>query len=187
MSNSPGIGALPLLIVLSVIAAATATGFLALPPLLEYWLNLRQLGAPAQPLVLDWPRLLLLSLIPAVATALLWLVLLSRSDEPRWLVSCLGAAALALLFAVLQLVRHTTSFDGPTSIATQVLFTAEGWHGFAILFAIAISLLASLLGMERFSTAPGSRIAGVAVAWYWTFVSLLWLVLLLSWRGLQTG
>jgi len=187
MSNSPKFGWLPLLIVLTTAAALVATAVLTLPPLFEYWLNLRQLGAPAQPLVLDWPRLLLLALIPIMATTLLWSVLLTRSEEPRWLVTSLGATALALLFSALQVVRHLSSFDGPTSIASQVLYAAEGWHGFGVVLAIGISLLAVLMGLERFATAPGSRIAGISLAWYWTFLSLIWLVLLLSWRSLQTG
>lgn len=187
MSNRPRPGKLPLLVIIATGVACIATAFLTLPPLFEYWLNLRQLGTPAQPLILDWPRLLLLTLVPLAATALLWGVLLTRSDEPRWLVSSLGAAALALLFAALQVFRHTSSFEGPTGIATQVLYTAEGWHGFGVIFAIGINLLAALMGLERFATAPGSRIAGICVAWYWTFLSLIWLVLLLSWRSLQVG
>jgi len=187
MSNSPRPGRLPLLILVATAAAFVATGFLTLPPLFEYWLNLRQLGTPAQPLVLDWPRLLLLSLIPLLATALVWTVLLTRSEEPRWLVTSLSGAVLALLFTGLQVYRHLSIFEGPTSIATQVLYVAEGWHGFGVVFALGISLLAALMGLERFASAPGSRIAGLSVAWYWTFLSLVWLVLLLSWRSLQTG
>lgn len=187
MSNRSRPGKLPLLVIIATGAAFVATAILALPPLFEYWLNLRQLGPPAQPLILDWPRLLLLALVPMAATALLWGVLLTSSDEPRWLVSSLGAAAMALLFTTLQVLRHTSSFEGPTGIATQMLYMAEGWHGFGVVFAIGISLLAALMGLARLAAAPGSRIAGVCVAWYWTFLSLVWLVLLLSWRSLQVG
>ncbi len=93
----------------------------------------------------------------------------------------------ARLFPAVQVYRHLSIFGGPPSIATQVLAVAGGWRGFGVVFAIGISLLAALMGLERFASAPGSRIAGLSVAWYWTFLSLVWLVLLLSWRSLQTG
>ncbi len=187
MSSSRRLGGLPRVSVILAIAATLATSLLTLPPLIEYWVSLGHAGPSVQALVLDWPRLGLLTLVPVMAVALLSFVLLTGTEVDRWLYACVGTSVLSILFTGLQLVRHGESMFVHSGIATQLVYQAEGWHGLGVLLALPLGILTSLLGMPRFAAAPGSRIAAWVLTCYWLFLTVLWLALLLSWRDLQSG
>jgi len=187
MSNRRRLGGLPLISVIACIVAALATSLLTLPSLIEYWVSLGQAGPSVQTLVLDWPRLGVLSLIPVMAAALLLFVLLTGTEVDRWLYACIGTSVLSILFTGLQLVRHGESMFVHSGIATQLVYQAEGWHGMGVLLALPLGILASLLGVPRFAAAPGSRIAAWVLTCYWLFLTILWLAVLLTWRDLQSG
>lgn len=187
MSNSRRLGGLPLVSVILTIAAIPVTSLLTVPSLIDYWVSLSQAEPSVQALVLDWPRLGLLTLVPVMAVALLSFVLLSRTEVDRWLYACIGTSVLSVLFTGLQLVRHGESMFVHSGIATQLVYQAEGWHGLGVLLALPLGILASLLGVPRFAAAPGSRIAAWVLTCYWLFLTVLWLVVLLSWRDLQSG
>ncbi len=187
MSSNRRLGGLPLVSVALGIAAALATSLLTFPALIEYWISLAEAGPSVQSLVLDWPRLGLLTLIPVMGTALLSFVLLTRTEVDRWLYACIGTSVLAVLFTALQVVRHGESMFIHSGIATQLIYQAEGWHGLGMLLALPLGILTSLLGVPRFAAAPGSRIAAWGLTCYWLFLTILWLFLLLSWRDLQSG
>lgn len=187
MSISRRLGGLPLVSVILTIAATLATSLFTLPPLIDYWVSLSHAGSPVQALVLDWPRLGLLTLVPVMAVGLLSFVLLTGTEVDRWLYACVSTSVLSVLFTGLQLVRHGESMFVHSGIATQLVFQAEGWHGLGVLLALPLGILTSLLGVPRFAAAPGSRIAAWVLTCYWLFLTMLWLAVLLSWRDLQSA
>lgn len=187
MSNSRRLGGLPLVSVILTIAATLATSLFTLPSLIDYWVSLSQAGSPVQALVLDWPRLGLLTLVPVMAVGLLSFVLLTGTEVDRWLYACVSTSVLSVLFTGLQLVRHGESMFVHSGIATQLVYQAEGWHGLGVLLALPLGILTSLLGVPRFAAAPGSRIAAWVLTCYWLLLTILWLAVLLSWRDLQSG
>lgn len=187
MSSNRKLGGLPLLSVVLCALAAIATLLFTAPPLSDYWLTLAGDLPADRTLVLDWPRLGLLSLVLLMATGLLLFVLLTRTEVDRWLHACLGSAVLAVLFVSLQTVRHGESMFVHSGIATNLIYHAEGWHGMGVLLALPLGVVTALLGVPRFAAAPGSRIAAWVLACYWLFLTLLWLAILLTWRMLQAG
>lgn len=187
MSISRRLGGLPLVSVILTIAATLATSLFTLPSLVDYWVSLSQAGSPVQALVLDWPRLGLLTLVPVMAVGLLSFVLLTGTEVDRWLYACVSTSVLSVLFTGLQLVRHGESMFVHSGIATQLVYQAEGWHGLGVLLALPLGILTALLGVPRFAAAPGSRIAAWVLTCYWLFLTILWLAVLLTWRDLQSG
>ncbi len=156
-------------------------GFEALWPLLElpsvegYTEALAPMGAWGLPAI---NTLILLS-SGVTVTAAHWGLL--HANRRQLIVGLLLTVALGILFLVLQGLEYTHAYSElglkmTSGIYGTTFFMLTGFHGFHVtLGAIMLALVLGRSMAGHFT--PDSHFAFEAVAWYWHFVDVVWLLL----------
>jgi heme/copper-type cytochrome/quinol oxidase subunit 1/heme/copper-type cytochrome/quinol oxidase subunit 3 len=148
---------------------------------LEY--RVRDVSGP-RPGDLDVTRTALFSLALFASSGTIWLAerRLRRGDRRGFRLLWLTTIALGAIFLAGQISEYMTMYDehikAGTNLFTSAFYTLTGFHGAHVAIGLlALSVIAVLSFAGDFNGDGESRHSGVeAVAIYWHFVDLVWVV-----------